>query len=207
MHGDADAVDDCVEDMMPIMKETSWFENYGGKVQGAIEQACQSSPSCACYAICVEGGPMSRVEATMMGAIVEGVCGYDKGNIAERTVDVFHYKFPDLKIAMKRLLEDLRSHHNEIKLQENTQAPEPESEVNCDSFPRTGDLVTIVSGVHRKSLGVVCLPCDETFAGKWWVKLDGDKFGEERIIAPEQMKIRKVDDSELNPAVLTLSSS
>ena len=52
----------------------------GGKVEGALQATCQDHPmeeACEdtpnCVAVCVEGGPVSRVEEYMMDEIVRNV--------------------------------------------------------------------------------------------------------------------------------------
>ena len=47
-----------------------------GKVQGALQAACQRSPNGMCYAICVDGGPVSRVESILMDVICSNVHVY-----------------------------------------------------------------------------------------------------------------------------------
>ena len=43
------------------------------QVQGALAQACQASTNGDCVAVCVEGGPVTRVEHLLMDAIVKNV--------------------------------------------------------------------------------------------------------------------------------------
>ena len=59
--------------LKPMLIKTSWYFNYRGKVQGALAQACQASPKGECVAVCVEGGPVTRVEHLMMDEIVQNV--------------------------------------------------------------------------------------------------------------------------------------
>ena len=42
-------------------------------MQGALAQACQASTNGDCVAVCVEGGPVTRVEHLLMDAIVKNV--------------------------------------------------------------------------------------------------------------------------------------
>lgn len=72
--------------MAPILERTQWFKSYRGKVQGALQAACQKSkftytcPDCRktretgrCKAVLVAGGPVSRVEHYMMEKICKNV--------------------------------------------------------------------------------------------------------------------------------------
>lgn len=75
-----------IELMAPILVKTQWFKSYRGKVQGALQAACQKSifkytcPECGtirntgrCKAVLIGGGPVSRVEDYMMKEICNNV--------------------------------------------------------------------------------------------------------------------------------------
>ena len=54
------------------------------QVQGNLAAACQASPSGECVAVCIEGGPVTRIEHLLMDEIVKGV--HVRGKVAKVTV-------------------------------------------------------------------------------------------------------------------------
>ena len=61
--GDRDGLaDSYIEQMTPILTSTQWFSNYRGLVQGALKSACQDGATNSCVAVCIVGGPVTRVE-------------------------------------------------------------------------------------------------------------------------------------------------
>ena len=64
---------DIVCELKPLLLSTQWFSNYKGKVEGCLAAACQANPNGECVAICVEGGPVTRIEHLVMKEIVSNV--------------------------------------------------------------------------------------------------------------------------------------
>ena len=65
---------------------TEWYTKYEGLVIGALKNACAESPTGTAIAVCIEGGPITRVESEMMDRIVGQVSFYqDKGKSGEAT--------------------------------------------------------------------------------------------------------------------------
>ena len=59
---------------------TEWYTKYEGLVIGALKNACAESPTGTAIALCIEGGPITRVESETMDKIVGQVSFYqDKG--------------------------------------------------------------------------------------------------------------------------------
>ena len=100
--GDTAAASACIDGMEPILVETAWYSSYAGKVnteschthrtspgherrgvawsrrggaaqvQGALQAAAQDGGG-KCVAVCIDGGPVTRVEHRMMKTITENV--------------------------------------------------------------------------------------------------------------------------------------
>ena len=54
--GDSVTARGCVNEMAPHLAATKWYASYSGKVQGALQSACQDSKDGSCVAVCIEGG-------------------------------------------------------------------------------------------------------------------------------------------------------
>ena len=65
-------------------------------MQGALQAAAQDTQFGKCVAVCVEGGPVTRVEHRMMEGIVKNVHVYGK----ETSVEVKFFTFQELKEAL-----------------------------------------------------------------------------------------------------------
>ena len=52
--------------MSPILERTEWYKSYSGQVQGALKAACMRDGAGSCVAVCLDGGPVSRVESRNM---------------------------------------------------------------------------------------------------------------------------------------------
>ena len=78
--------------------------NPGGKVAGALQTACQDNPvhnPCEenpnCVAVCIDGGPVSRVESLMMDEIVGSVRIMDReGKRRETYITIERVSFSEL---------------------------------------------------------------------------------------------------------------
>ena len=55
-----------IELMAPILERTEWYKSYSGQVQGALKAACMRDGAGSCVAVCLDGGPVSRVESRNM---------------------------------------------------------------------------------------------------------------------------------------------
>ena len=49
------------------------YKNYYGQIMGVLKMACQDDPGANVVAVCLEGGPVTRVESANMGEIVSKV--------------------------------------------------------------------------------------------------------------------------------------
>ena len=87
--------------MADIVAQTKWFSSYAGKVQGTLQTLCQESTHGTCIAVCVEGGPLSRVESLLMKGIVANV--HVRG--MRTRVKIKRLKFLELQLEVERYFE------------------------------------------------------------------------------------------------------
>lgn len=72
--------------------QTLWWHLYKGLVKGGLRTAAMSGSDATVVAVCIQGGPISRVEASEMESIVEEV-KFELAHMgmSERTVQVHHF--------------------------------------------------------------------------------------------------------------------
>lgn len=103
--GDEATAEACIVEMAPLLKATCWFANYSGKVQGSLQSACQDSPNGVCVAVCIKGGPVTRVECKAMPGIVQNVrIRGERGAMRETGVHIKVYEYEALKNELHKLV-------------------------------------------------------------------------------------------------------
>ena len=95
--------DNIITEMTDDMIRTEWFNSFTGKVQGALQAACQQSPTHKCTAVCVHGGPVSRVELSKMPDIIKNVHvrGQDGADIINALRDIEIVEFDTVENMLK----------------------------------------------------------------------------------------------------------
>lgn len=89
--------------MRRCLERTEWLKDYKGKVRGNLEAALQSRGRAV--AVCIEGGPISQIESSIMRDLCEKVKVYGRDDLLmESDRDVERYVFSDFQARWARQL-------------------------------------------------------------------------------------------------------